>query len=328
MTFDPLDKTAPGPVAPHILVVGYNAFDVTVPVDGEVTPDAKHEVPFIRLGGGGPGATAAVALAQLGARVTLVTALTDDFAGKQQRRELEEAGVDVSLCPVFKGQQSAMAVILVDARKRQRTIFWSRGKLPQLDPDLVDPSWLDGVDLLYHDGHEPFLVGPLAQQARRWGMPVVMDAGGVRHGSSDLVRLSTDVVSSQFFAPELTGTDNPEQALRSLAQLGPERVAMTFGERGLLALVDDQAQAVPAYDLPVVDTTGAGDVFHAAYAFALAHGRDFVHCLRFGAAAAVLKCRTWGGRPGMPTLAEVDGVLGSCPTLPLGPPLDGFPTAT
>ncbi len=327
MSFDTEEKGTGFTGSPRALVVGYNAFDVTVPAGMTITPDHKHEVPFIRLGGGGPGATAAVAMSRLGASVNLVTALTDDSAGIQQRRELEAAGIDLGLCPLFKGQQSPMAVILVDPGRQQRTIFWSRGQLPQMDADLLDPGCLEGVDLLYHDGHEPQLVKPLARLARQWGMPVVMDAGGVRLGSPEMVRVSSDVVCSQHFAPELTGRKDPEEALRALAAMGPERVAVTYGENGLLALVDGQVFGVPAYDLPVVDTTGAGDVFHGAYAFALAQGGDFLHCLRFGAAAAALKCRTWGGRPGMPSLDEVEDVMASCPTLPLGPPLGSFPSA-
>jgi sulfofructose kinase len=311
---------------PHVLVVGYNAFDVTVPLSEKVVPDTKHEVPFIRLGGGGPGATAAVTLARLGARVTLVTPLTDDLPGRQQRRELEEVGIDLGRCPILEGHQSPLAVIMVDAATQQRTIFWSRGRLPRLDPELIQPDWLDGVDLLYHDGHEPQLVAQLARDARQRGLPVVMDAGSVRTGSADLVELSTDVIGSRFFGAELTGHAEPEMVLPAMARMGPGRVGLTFGEHGLLALVQEQVQALPAFDLPVLDTTGAGDVFHAGYAFALARGLPFRECLRFGSAAAVLKCRGWGGRSGLPSLREVEAVLGSAPLKPLGPPLDRFPT--
>jgi len=71
---------------PRVLVVGYNAFDVTIPFAGTPLPDTKNEVSFIGLGGGGPGATAAVALARLGARVKLITPLTDDLPGRLQER--------------------------------------------------------------------------------------------------------------------------------------------------------------------------------------------------------------------------------------------------
>jgi sulfofructose kinase len=306
------------PDTPRILVVGYNAFDIIVPVSGFPVPDTKTEVPFIGLGGGGPGATAAVAMARLGARVRLITPLTDDAGGLVQRQELNAAGVDLSGSPVLTGQECAKAVILVQPESGERTIFWSRGKLPLLDADLWDSHWLDGVDLLYLDGHEPDLSLVAARQARARGLPVVLDAGSVRQGSEELVALCTDVISSSVFALQLAGLDDPLVALEELRRRGPERVAMTFGAEGVLAL-GDPAFVVPAYKVNTVDTTGAGDVFHAGYAFALALGGEFRHNLEFGAATAALKCAHWGGRGGLPLLNDVLEMLKFGETLPVSP---------
>lgn len=309
---------------PGILVIGYNAFDVTVPlVDGGrdfPLRDTKNEVPNIQLGGGGPGATAAVALARLGASVRLVTPLTDDVAGQRQRQELEDAGVDISLSPVLEGEQSALAVILVHPGSGQRTIFWSRGSLPHLDPAVWRPRWLEGMDLLYVDGHEAALSLPAARAARNAGLPVVMDAGNVREGSAALVALCSDVISSRRFAPDLAGTEDVVAALRALRQLGPARVAMTFGEGGVWAL-DPEPVGVPAFRVPSVDTTGAGDVFHAGYAFARCLGGTFRENLRYGAATAALKCTALGGRGFLPTHQEVEELIARGETLPLCHPL-------
>jgi len=302
---------------PRVLVVGYNAFDVTIPFAGTPLPDTKNEVSFIGLGGGGPGATAAVALARLGARVKLITPLTDDLPGRLQEKELLEAGVDLTQCPRMPGHQTAKAVILVDEIEEHRTIFWSRGNLPLMASEQVAESSLQDQDLFYHDGHEFPAALKLARLAREAGLPVVMDAGSVREGSAELVAASTDVISSEIFAPELAGCADPLAALQKIQDLGPPRVAMTFGGGGMLALVDGRPLAVAAFDQPVVDTTGAGDVFHAGYAYARALGQDFEQCLRFGAATAVLKCRTWGGRPGLPDLREVQQVLEQAPSRPL-----------
>lgn len=294
--------------APRILVIGYNAFDVTVPLAGLPVPGAKTECPGMRTGGGGPGATAAVALARLGARVRLVTALTDDAPGRAQRAELETEGVDLSLCPRVEGS-SPLAVILVDAGREQRTILWSRGRLPVLDPDLASEAWLDDTDLLYCDGHEPGLVLRLTGSARRRGIPVVMDAGSVREGSAQLAAACTDVISSEGFAPALTGRIEPDAALRALRRMGPERVGMTLGERGALALVGEEVVPVPAYRVEVIDTTGAGDAFHAGYAFARAVGGNLVACMRYGAAVAACKCRGWGGRAALPDREAVEALI-------------------
>ena len=292
-----------------ILVVGYNAFDVVVPVDRLPRPDSKQQVADIHISGGGPGATAAVALARLGARVRLVTVLTDDLPGRLQRQELQAAGVDLRWAVTEPNHVSAKAVILADPQREERTIYWSRGDLPHLDPESVDERWLDETDLLYCDGHEAAAAARLAIAARRRGLPVLLDAGSVREGMRTLVRNCTDVISSSVFAPELTGCSQPAATLRALRDLGPVRVAMTFGQAGSLALVDDRVVHVPAFAVAVKDTTGAGDAFHAGYAWARAEQRGWLESLTFGSAVAALKCRDWGGRRGLPVLAEVESLL-------------------
>jgi sugar/nucleoside kinase (ribokinase family) len=294
---------------PEILILGYNASDVVVAVGDLPPPDSKHEVDEIIHCGGGPAATAAVALSRLGARVHLVTPLADDLPGQMQRAELEAAGVDISRSPVHVGHRSPRAVILVDEPRQERRIFWTRGTLPQLTATEVDPQWLRGIDLLYLDSHEPLAAVALAREARRSDLPVVMDAGNVREGVVQLVAHCSDVISSQVFAPRLTGLVDPAAALRQMSALGPARVAMTFGKAGCLALADGRVVHVPAFAVPVRDTTGAGDAFHAGYAFALASGKPWLECLAFASATAALKCRDWGGRRGLPTLAEVEHLL-------------------
>ena len=291
--------------SPHILVVGYNAFDVIVPVQGFPSPDDKCEVSRVITCGGGPAATAALAMARLGAAVKLMTPLADDLPGRLQRRELLAGGVDLSLSPTIDCRESPKAVILVDEAKAQRTIFWSRGDVPLLAPGHAVPELLDEMDLLYTDGHEVEVSIRLARVARKRGLPVVMDAGSVRDGSGELVACCTDVVSSRSFAPDLTGLPSSLEALRALREMGPPSVAMTFGGDGVLGLDNDQPVCVPAFAVPVTDTTGAGDAFHAGYAFALARGLGFRACLDWGCAVAGLKCRDWGGRRGLPEFQEV-----------------------
>jgi len=291
-----------------VLVVGYNAWDVIVPLPAAPPPDGKLETPGLLACGGGPAATAAVALARLGARARLVSPLADDPAGEAQRRELSAAGVDVSLCPARPGGVSPLAVSLVSPTGA-RSILWRRGELPAIDVAEVDPAWLDGVDCLLCDSHEPAAAARLAVAARARAVPVVLDGGNVRAGVAQLVPLCDDVISSTVFAPALTGRRAPAAALRALAALGPSRVAMTFGAAGCLASDGGAPFHVPAFDVPARDTTGAGDAFHAGYALARAEGRPLRACLDWGSAVAALKCRDWGGRRGLPGRDETEALL-------------------
>ncbi len=307
------------PQSPHILVLGYNAWDVNLPVESFPRQDAKCEVSDIQLCGGGPGATASVAMSRLGAHVRLISQFGDDLPSRTQWAELQAEKVDLSLSPVAAGYESAKAVILVHPDHGERTIFWSRGNLPPLEPATMEVHWLEGVDLFYTDGHDAAAAVVLAREAKRRGVPVVMDAGSVREGSAALVEQVTEAISSEGFAPALSGCDHPVDALRDLQQRGPERVAMTFGRRGVLALMGDAVVHVPAFNVNVVDTTGAGDAFHAGYAFARASGQKFLPSLRYGSAVAALKCRERGGRQGLPTVPQVvellqSGVLHEVPT--------------
>ena len=213
---------------------------------------------------------------------------------------------------------SAMAVILVDPVGGDRTILWSRGTVPHLEPARDPAALLADRDLLYVDGHEPAAACALATSARVMGLPVVMDAGSVRQGSADLAGLCSDVISSRIFAPDLAGTSDPVAALVELRRRGPQRVALTCGTDGVLALEDGICFGVPAFEVEAVDTTGAGDVFHAGYAYARAEGRVFREALRFGAATAALKCRDFGGRRALPSRGEVVRMMTGGRVRPLG----------
>jgi len=294
---------------PSLLVVGYNAWDVLAPLPAAIPRDAKLETPGLAMGGGGPAATAAVALARLGARVRLVTPLADDLAGQLQRHELAGAGVDLSLSPARPGAGSPLAVSLIEP-DGSRAILWRRGGLAPLAPAEVDAGWLDdGVDLLLCDSHEPVAAAVLARAARARGIPAVLDGGSVRPGLDRLVELCDDVIGCAAFAPALTGEPDPGDALRALARRGPGRVATTCGAAGCLWLADGVVAHRPAFAVPVIDTTGAGDAFHAGYAFARALGFAFDPCLAWGAAVAALACRGLGGRAGLPTRAEAEALL-------------------
>lgn len=291
------------------LVVGYHAWDVLLPLGEWPAPDAKYETPGLTASGGGPAATAAVALCRLGDAARFAAVLADDAAGRAQRAELLAAGVDLGPCRVDSGAREPLAVSVIDPLNAERRIFWSRGALPTLDATEADPAWLDGCDLLYLDGHEPAAGAVLASEARRRGLPVVLDAGTLRPGVAELLPDCTDVICTPGFLRGATGTDDPGIGLPRLRGLGPERVGVTLGARGCVGWWRDRLLPVPAFRVAAVDTTGAGDAFHAGYAHALGAGAELPEALRIGCAVAALACTALGGRAGLPDRAALDRLL-------------------
>ncbi len=306
---------------PRILVVGYNAWDIIVPWSGTELRDEKNRIETIYSGGGGPAATAALVLSSMGIDVKLLTSLAGDAVGNSHISELEKAGVDLALSPRTADAISPRAVIMVNTIRQARTIFWSRGELPGLVKESLPQGILDGIDLLYCDGHEIETAVHLAKMARERGLPVVLDAGSVRAGSAQLVENCTDVISSADFAPDLTGSSTLPGALERLRTMGPQRVGVTLGKYGVLGLADSGLVLRPAFAVDVLDTTGAGDVFHAGYTLALLAGETFAECLDWGNAAAAIKCQGWGGRGVLPTSEGIGQLLAHGERVPVGGPL-------
>lgn len=291
------------------LVVGYHAWDVLLPLAEWPGPDAKYEAPGLQACGGGPAATAAVALCRLGDTVRFAAVLADDAAGRAQRDELTDAGVDLGPCRIDPSAREPLAVSVIDPATAQRRIFWSRRGLPRLSAAEADPSWLDGCDLLYLDGHEPAAGAVLAAAARRRGLPVVLDAGTLRPGVDALLADCSDVICTPQFLRAAVGTDDPAAGLPRLLALGPARVGVTLGADGCVGWREGGLLRIPAFPVAAVDTTGAGDAFHAGYAHALGAGAGFPAALRTGCAVAALACTAPGGRAGLPDRRALTALL-------------------
>lgn len=269
--------------------------------------DRKEQLRAFSIQGGGPAATAAAALAVLGVPTAFVGKLSDDAFGTVARTSLVEVGVDCSRLVVAPGHVSPMSFIAVDEATGKRTVFWTRGDVPELDPAELDLSVLDGARVLLLDGHLPEVQLDLALEARRRGVEVVVDAGTLRPETEALVKVATHVVASERFAAELAGA--ADRALQALLDLGPHTAVVTLGEDGAVGRAGGESHVVAPFPVEVVDTTGAGDVYHGAYVYGLLQGWELRRRMEFAGCAAALKCRSLGGRAGLPTLDEVEAAL-------------------
>jgi sugar/nucleoside kinase (ribokinase family) len=283
--------------------------DLVAAVDGFAPPDSKVRVDDLLEQGGGPAATAAVAIARLGGRVALVSAVGADHRGEQILAELAAEGVDVSGCVRPAGSRSPVSMVTVERVTGSRNIHNYTGTA-SLAPSDVDPEVVAAAGLLLVDANLPEAAAAACRAARRAGVPVVLDAGEPKAGVEDLVALADYPVPPIGAARWLTGESEPERAALALLR-GPARaVVVTMGTDGYVVASAEGVWREPAFRVEVVDTTGAGDAFHGGFAFSLARGTPAREAARFGAAVAALKCRRPGGRTGLPSLAEVEALLG------------------
>ncbi len=299
------------PGAIDVAGVGYSALDVLAAIGEMPEMDTKMEAGSLEVQGGGPTATALVALSRLGARAAIVTKTGDDALGRIAISELQREAVDTSGVVVQEGARSQCSLVLVDEPTGRRTILWSRGSLDRLDPSEVDRGIVLSARFLLVDDLEIAAQESAALCAKEAGIPVVMDAGTAREGVERLVPHVTHLVASEKFPRAFTGLDDPEEAARSILEMGPEVVVVTLGAGGCFALERGGRRCEqPGFKVKAVDTTGAGDVFHGAYIRALLEGWDLPRVLEFSCAVAALKCRKLGGRSGIPSMAETTAFIG------------------
>jgi sulfofructose kinase len=292
-----------------VVGVGHCAVDYLGVVPRYPEVDSKEEIAEFSQQGGGPAATAIVTLACLGVPTRIAAKISDDHFGDFILDGLQTLGVDTTHMVIAPGFVSPFSFIAVEGTSGKRTIFWTRGSVPALEPDEVSPRILDGASCLIIDGHQPAAQVKLAEEARSRGIKVVLDAGALREGMGDLVSLSHILIASERFATEVAPAAELESTLAELGSMGPEMCVITLGLEGSIGTDGTRIVRTPAFEVDVVDTTGAGDVYHGAFLYGVREGWPIERLMRFASAAAGLKCRTLGGRAGIPSLEEVLAVL-------------------
>lgn len=259
--------------------------------------------------GGGPVAQALVALTRLGAMAGFIGRVGDDEAGHVMRQGLEKEGVDTSRMQVTVGAASAQCIILVHEPTGKRSICTFVGTAGDVAAASVDFAYVCSGRFLHLDGHSLDAAICSAHAARAAGVTVCLDASGSMARLRELIPLTDILITGELFAQEIDGGMDIDRRMRCLLEMGPELVVVTRGEQGSITMSREQRFATPAFEVPVVDTTGAGDVFHGAYLFGLLHDWRLEFVAEFAAAAAALKCGKLGGRAGIPNLESVTQFL-------------------
>ncbi len=293
-----------------VICVGHAALDYVYRIEAfPPSPTKVRSLEHIESGGG-MAANAAATIARLGGTVELWSRTGADSAGERIRALLEADGVDISYVMAHEGSRSSTSAVIVD-QQGERFIVGERDHAMPMDAHWLPLERIAGAAAVMSDLR--WVEGTLAafSAAREQGIPTILDAD--LGGGGDLLEFLRIADFAIFSGPALEKFiegDDDAARLRRVLDMGVKHAGVTRGAKGYFwAGKGGDTGYQPAFELDVVDTTGAGDAFHGAFAWALAQGRSVPECARIAAAVSALKCRRLGARSGLPTHAELDSFL-------------------
>jgi sulfofructose kinase len=296
-----------------LLALGAVAVDDLLYAESYPPADDKAAVQRRERQCGGMSAIALITAARLGCSCAYAGVLgreeLSDFAAGQMRAE----GVNLRHLARRAGVRPIHSVIIIDSKRGSRNIFFDITGVVGAAPDWPPRAVIESARVLFADWFSVPGMIRAARLARAAGIPVVADfEQRALPGFPTLLGLPDHLIISESFAAKLTGHSDPRRALKKLWKKHHQLLAITGGGKGCWYLSADEParpRHQPAFRVKVVDTTGCGDVFHGAYAAALARGAGVRERIRLAAAAAALKAARPGAQRGIPTLHAVQKFL-------------------
>ncbi|MBN1155103.1 hypothetical protein JXB12_09330 [candidate division KSB1 bacterium] len=287
--------------------IGLNAVDFICLLSKYPEIDSKTESTDFSTQGGGPVPTALVTLARLGAKTSYIGIVGQDENGKFLLDQFKKEGVDVSGVIIDKNCPTNQAFIWVDKESGKKTVVLhnSTSNVPLL-PDEISETHLRKTRFLHLDGRDAEATLKAIRLAKRNGADIVLDAGSVRSNTEELLMQVDYPIVSEHFCQTYLETTEAEKGLEKLYTYGVKAAIITCGVKGSYGIDDTGVYYQPAYEVEVLDTTGAGDVYHGAFIYGLIKKWDLPRMMKFSAAAAALKCKKLGGRSGIPRLDEIN----------------------
>ncbi len=290
--------------------VGLNATDTLLILPK--FPAYAGKVPFEEeiLSPGGQVASAVVTCARLGLKTKYIGTVGDDERGRIQLASLRDSGINLDDVEIRRNCPNQTAYILIDRTTGERTVLWSRPDCLRLAPESITEAKIASSRMLHIDGHDTPAVARAAEIARQHQIPVTIDIDTVYHGFDRVLPNIDYLVASSEFPVQWTNERDPFTALKMIhREYGMRCAAMTLGAHGALALIEGRFVYSPAFVVNCVDTTGAGDVFHGAFCYALLEGMAIGDALEFSNAMAALNCTAIGARGGIATVDKAKALI-------------------
>lgn len=284
---------------------GLATLDVIHRVGRSPGPNEKITALAQFVAAGGPAANAAVTFAALGGEAQLLTALGQGQVARTIAEELAGVGVEViDIAPGLRDAAPVSSIAVLEGTGERSVIGGDAAGVRMTAPEskLLDEA-LEGADVVLLDGHHPGLARAVLAAATEQGTPTVLDAGRWKPVMQDLVWSVTDVVASADF--RTPGALTLEATTAELRSRGTSTVVTTAGSEPVRWSHGPRNGLIEVPRITAVDTLAAGDVFHGAYAYALAAGADIEHRIRFASAVAATRCSMVGPRSWLGAIADV-----------------------
>jgi len=291
-----------------VVGVGLNATDTLIPVAHYPSRGSKIEFRSAKVLPGGQVATAMIACQLWGLRARYVGKVGDDIAAELHRSEFSRLGVEAHLFTA-PGCHSQQAFILVDDGG-ERTVLWKRDDRLTLRPEELQQEWIVNARAIHVDGHDTAAASVAAGWARAAGVPVVADLDELYPGVEKLLNSVDYLITSRDIPGRLTEENDLRKSLPALKERFRSRLtAATLGEEGVLAWDGTSFHYAPAFRVETIDTTGAGDIFHAGFIYGLLQGWPLQRQLDFACAAAALNCTAIGARGGIQPVDSIQHLI-------------------
>ena len=293
-----------------VVGVGLNATDTLILLSH--FPAYAGKVAFEReiLSPGGQVASAMVTCSKLGLRVKYIGTVGDDERGRVQLESLQRSDINLDDVEVRANCPNQTAYILIDRATGERTVLWQRNECLRLDPASITPEKIVCARLLHIDAHDTPAVARAAEIAHEHHIPVTVDVDTIYHGFDRVLPHVDYLVASSEFPVQWTNERDPFRALEMIQEEYRIPVAaMTLGAHGALARMHGRFIYSPAFVVNCADTTGAGDVFHGAFCYAVLQNMPMRETLEFSNAMAALNCTALGARGGISTIEEARALM-------------------
>lgn len=293
-----------------IMCIGQSAYDILVPMQDSIIENQKYRITDKVECGGGPALNASYLCSLWGAETYLVSRIGNDYYGDKLRRVLIDIGVNIDYLIKDDQISTPYSFILCNQQNGNRTLFNFPGEKSGLDFTLPDEK----IDVILSDGHEPEV--SIAAIKKYPDAISVVDAGTYRDSTYQVAKEVDYIVCSEDFARQYTGKavnlENWEECKEIFAEvkkINNKKAVITLGEKGLLYEMDGELIHLDAYKVKAIDTNGAGDIFHGAFAYGIDKKLELLDILKKSSMASAISVQSMGGQISIPTLAEVEKQL-------------------